>query len=306
MRKAFIETIVDLAADDPRIVLMTGDLGFTVVEPFADRFPERFYNVGVAEQNMVGLATGLAEAGFRPYLYSIATFAALRPFEFIRNGPVLHRLPVRIVGVGGGYEYGPAGHTHHAMEDVAVMRTQPGLAIAVPADHAQTRAAVRCTADLEGPVYLRLGKDDKTLVEGLGERFELGRLQHLRKGVDTTIIAMGPIAVAAQTAAEQLAERGVDAGVSVLASVAPPPRADIEELVANNRFIVTVEEHVRPGGMGSLVSEIVAEMGVGRVIRVNPEDGPAQLSGSEGYLRSTRGLAPEDIADAAWKLSEVI
>src|SRR5438132_5331459 len=123
MRRTFVQTLADLAAQDPRIVVLTGDLGFMALEPFSERFAERFLNVGVAEQNMVGMATGLAEAGFIPFVYSIATFAALRPIEFIRNGPVLHRLPVRIVGMGMGFEYGHAGHTHHAVEDVAALRT---------------------------------------------------------------------------------------------------------------------------------------------------------------------------------------
>src|SRR6185437_14353504 len=112
MRQAFIRTLCELAAEDDRIVLLTGDLGYMAMEPFRDRFPERFINAGVAEQNMIGIATGMAEAGLRPYAYSIATFAVLRPFEFIRNGPVLHNLPVRIVGMGGGFDYGPAGSTH--------------------------------------------------------------------------------------------------------------------------------------------------------------------------------------------------
>src|SRR4051812_22287055 len=118
MRAAFLRTLTELAARDERIVLLTGDLGFAAIEPFKDTFPERFFNVGVAEQNMIGIATGLAEAGFLPFAYSIATFAVLRPFEFIRNGPIMHDLPVRIVGVGGGFEYGHAGPTHHALEDV--------------------------------------------------------------------------------------------------------------------------------------------------------------------------------------------
>src|SRR3712207_7785086 len=114
MRLEFIKTLLEMAEEDARILLLTGDLGFLVLEPFRDRFPDRFFNVGVAEQNMVGLATGLAEAGFVPFTYSIATFAALRPYEFIRNGPVLHRLPVRMVGVGGGFDFGYNGLTHSA------------------------------------------------------------------------------------------------------------------------------------------------------------------------------------------------
>src|SRR5882724_5432233 len=121
---------------------MTGDLGHLAMEPFRERFPHRFLNVGVAEQNMIGLATGMAEAGFVTYAYSIATFAALRPFEFMRNGPVLHRLPVRIVGMGMGFEYGHAGPTHHALEDIGALRTLPGLSVIIPADPAQAYTAI--------------------------------------------------------------------------------------------------------------------------------------------------------------------
>src|SRR5499426_12070 len=167
MRKAFTRTLVELAEADSRIMLLTGDLGYLALEPFIERFPGRFLNAGVAEQNMVGVATGLAEAGFLPFVYSIVTFATLRPYEFIRNGPVLHRLPVRIVGVGGGFEYGPQGTTHHGLEDVAVMRVQPGMTVIAPADHEQLATALRATWNLPGPVYYRIGKDDKTIVSGL-------------------------------------------------------------------------------------------------------------------------------------------
>ena len=134
MRSEFIRSLVALAERDPRVVLLTGDLGFTVVEDFAERFPQRFVNVGVAEQNMLGVATGLAEAGFVPFVYSIATFATMRPYEFIRNGPLLHGLPVRVVGVGGGLDYGNNGITHYALEDVALMRVQPKMMVVAPAD----------------------------------------------------------------------------------------------------------------------------------------------------------------------------
>ena len=139
MRGTFVNTLCDIARQDERIVLLTGDLGFTVLEPFREAHPKRFYNVGVAEQNMVGLATGLAESGLIPFCYSIGTFASLRPFEFIRNGPVLHHLPVRIVGLGAGFEYGTAGTTHFSLEDIGVLRTQPGLDIIAPADFEQRR-----------------------------------------------------------------------------------------------------------------------------------------------------------------------
>src|SRR5688572_5227789 len=142
MRGAFAKTLTELARSDERILLLTGDLGYMALEVFADEHPKRFFNVGVAEQNMVGLATGLAEAGFIPFVYSIVTFATLRPYEFIRNGPIRHQLPVRVVGVGGGFEYGHNGLTHFGLEDVGVMRVQPGMRVIAPADHEQARNAL--------------------------------------------------------------------------------------------------------------------------------------------------------------------
>src|SRR5687767_5357547 len=155
MRESFIDALSELASNDRRVLLLTADLGYTVLERFADRNPDQFFNVGVAEQNMVGLATGLAEAGFIPFVYSIATFATLRAYEFIRNGPVLHRLPVRIVGVGGGFEYGSAGATHYALEDVGALRMQPDLCLIAPADFEQADRALRATWNLSSPVYYR-------------------------------------------------------------------------------------------------------------------------------------------------------
>jgi len=151
MRTAFIETLVEIAEKDDRIFLLTADLGYTVVEPFAERFPERFMNVGVAEQNMIGISAGLAEAGFIPFVYSIVNFATLRPYEFIRNGPIFHQFPVRIVSSGGGFDYGFGGHSHYGLEDIGVMRLQEGIKIIVPSDCQQTRNALRSTWNHPGP-----------------------------------------------------------------------------------------------------------------------------------------------------------
>ena len=175
MRHAFAKALYDIAESDERIVLMTADLGFMVLEDFAQAYPSRFYNVGVAEANMIGLATGLAASGFIPYVYSIATFASMRGYEQIRNGPILHHLPVRVIGVGGGFEYGHAGFTHHALEDLAIARVQPGLAVVAPADHLQASAAIRLTYDLPGPIYYRIGKREDYVLPGLEGRFRLGR-----------------------------------------------------------------------------------------------------------------------------------
>src|SRR6266446_1297803 len=254
MRAAFIRTLIELADRDPRILLLTADLGYLVVEPFAEKFPGRFFNVGVAEQNMVGLATGLAEAGFIPFVYSIATFATLRPYEFIRNGPIAHQLPVRIVGIGGGFDYGTQGRTHHALEDIGVLRVQPGITIVAPADATQTASALRATWDLPGPVYYRIGKDDRVVVPGLDGRFALGRLERVRAGSDAAIVAMGAIASEAVVAAEALAAHDVDAAVYVCASIHPTPADALAAALREVPLVVTVEAHYVDGGLGSAVA----------------------------------------------------
>jgi transketolase len=279
---------------------MTADLGYTVLEPFADRFPDRFLNVGVAEQNMVGLATGLAEAGFIPFVYSIVSFASLRPYEFIRNGPILQVLPVRIVGVGGGIEYAYDGPSHYGLEDVGVMRVQPGITVVAPADYEQAHAAVMATWALPGPVYYRLGKDDKTTVPGLGGRFGLGRLEIIREGADLLIVAMGSIATEAMIAAEALAARGVASTVAIVASVTPAPVQDLAEALARFRLALTVEAHYVVGGVGSLVSEVVAQQGLDcRVVCCGVRSAPAGISGSQGYMYDLCGISSSALVDTA-------
>jgi len=303
MRGAFAKTVTELAARDPRVLLLTADLGYMALEVFSDRFPERFINVGVAEQNMVGVATGLADAGFIPFLYSIVTFAALRPYEFIRNGPILHQLPVRIAGVGGGFEYGPAGPTHHGLEDVGVMRVQPGITVIAPADYAQTCTAIRATWDLPGPVYYRLGKDDKAVVPGLDGRFELGRAQIIREGGDLLLIAMGGIAPEVAAAAEALAQQGIRSTVAVVASLNPAPVDDLAALLARFPVALTVEAHYIVGGVGSLVSEVAAEHGLAcRVIRCGARETPNGITGSQRALQHTHGLSREAIVETALRV----
>jgi len=300
LRQAFIQALCGLAAADDRIVLLTGDLGYMVMEPFIERFRSRFFNVGVAEQNMIGVATGLAEAGLRPYAYSIATFASLRCLEFIRNGPVLHRLPVRVVGMGMGFEYGHAGPTHYAVEDVSVLRTFPGLTIVIPADSEQAAKAIQATADIEGPVYYSLGKDDRLSVTGLGGSFELGRLQIARNGDDLAILSMGSVASEAAAAAEMLSSRGVNATLGIVSSFNPDPVDDIAGLLSRFQFAITVESQTASGGLAALVGTVIASKGLPCRLRLlairNSHDG---TSGSQQDRWRKHGLDRENIIDAA-------
>jgi transketolase len=304
LRTAFIDTLCQLASEDPRIMLLTGDLGYMALEPFRERFPERFLNAGVAEQNMIGVATGLADAGFRPYAYSIAPFASLRPFEFIRNGPVVHRLPVRIVGMGAGFEYGYSGPTHYALEDIATLRTLPGLAVVIPADSAQAANAIRATSDLPGPVYYSLGKDEKISVPGLNGRFELGKVQVVREGCDIAIITMGSIGQEAAAAAGILADHGVAATVAVVSSFEPDPEEDLANLLVGFRHAISVEAQTVSGGLGSLVATVIASRGLACRLRIlgvgSPSDGTSGLQMER--WRKYR-LDRNSIAEAALALS---
>lgn len=300
MRAAFTQTMIELADRDPRVVLLTGDLGYTVLEPFAERFPDRFINAGVAEQNMVGIATGLAEAGLIPFVYSIVPFAALRPFEFIRNGPIAHHLPVRVVGVGGGFEYSTNGISHYGLEDVGLMRTQPGMTVLTPADPNQARAAVLATWDRPGPTYYRLGKDDKAAVPGLNGRFGFGRCEIIGEGEDVLFVAMGPAAGEAVVACEMLRERGIGGAVLVVSTMNPAPTADLVTWLARYRVAVTVEAHYVNGGVGSLVAETVAEQGLAcRVVRCGVRQQPDGVTGGFAYLRERYGLSPQTLAQTA-------
>jgi transketolase len=291
LRITFIDTLTALAAHDDRIVLLTGDLGYLVVERFAERHPNRFFNVGVAEQNMIGLATGLAESGFVPFAYSIAPFALLRPFEFIRNGPVLHQFPVRIVGVGGGVEYGPNGVTHYALEDLAIARSLPDLRVIAPADAAQGARALRASWSAGGPTYYRLGKDERRLVPGLDGRLGEEGGDLLRSGRDVLVLAIGSIASEAAAAVEALCADGVDAGFGVVWQLNPAPVQFLRRVLHEVRAVVTVEAHYVTGGLGTVVSELVAMDGL--AVRVTPAGFtrmPRGVSGPEAQLLAAAGL----------------
>ena len=299
MRAEFAAELVAIARTDPRVVLLTGDLGFAVLEPFANEFPDRFYNVGVAEQNMLGLATGLADAGYVPFAYSIATFASMRPYEFLRNGAALHELPVRLVGMGAGLDYGHNGVTHYALEDVAIMRVQPSVCTVAPADEQQARASLRAVLDHRGPVYFRLCKQG-TAVPGLDGRFELGRAQMIGEGEDLALVALGDMASSAVIAAQELVQRGVSATVAVVSSFNPSPADDLAELLNAVPLAVTLESHYLTGGVGSFVAEVIAERGLEcRLTRHGIAEMPRGMTGSPAYLYEQCGLSPTQVADSA-------
>jgi len=301
VRAAFIDTIMKLADLDERVILLTGDIGFGVMEPFRARFPNRFINCGVAEQNMMGVATGLAEAGFIPYVYSIAPFVSLRPFEFIRNGPVAHHLPVRIVGMGAGFDYGNAGPTHFAVEDAAALRSLAGLTIVMPADGPQTATAVRTAHALPGPVYFSLAKESRPVVPGLDGRFELGKVQIVREGSGLALVVMGALANEAIAAAEVLArDYGIDAAVIVASNFNPDPVEPLAKILAGFSHIVSVEAQSVSSGLGACVGIAIARAGI--QCRLHPLGIERVFAGSTGgaaHLWRENGLDRDSIVRVA-------
>jgi transketolase len=303
MRTAFVQTLCELAASDERVMLLTADLGWSVLEPFARAFPDRYLNVGVAEQNMLGLAAGLALEGCVPFVYSIATFASMRGYEQFRNGAVLHSLPVRVVGIGGGFAYGHAGPTHHALEDLTIARAQPGVTVLAPADRAQARRVLWATADMPGPVYLRIDKGDFADLPGLDGRFALDTPELVRPGRDLLFLAAGSVSREALRAAEMLDAQGRSAAVAVVAHLSRRPAAPLRRLLRNYHTAVSVEEGCTTGGLGSLVAEAIAEEGLRCRLSIQ---GARELNigatGGVEYMRRRHGLDAASLAALARSL----
>jgi transketolase len=305
VRTAFIEALCEIAARDERVWLVNGDIGFSVLEQFAERFPDRYLNAGVAEQNMTGVAAGLALAGKVVFTYSIANFPTFRCLEQVRNDVCYHNLSVKVVAVGGGLSYGPQGYTHHGVEDFAVMGCLPNMTVVAPGDPVETRLAVRALAGHPGPAYLRLGKAGEPVVHPAEPAFALGRLIELRPGRDATVISTGGMLPTAAHAADVLAGRGVSTQVLSCPTVVPLDEAAVLAAARRTRRVVTVEEH-GPGGLGSLVGELLARAGLGvsfRPLRL-PREAPTQ-SGSRESQRASWGLSPEGVAAAVGGLRAI-
>lgn len=262
MRTAFIETLTQLAEKDSRINLVVGDLGFGVVVDFAERFPNQFLNAGVAEQNMTGVAAGMALCGKVVFTYSIANFPTLRCVEQIRNDVCYHNANVKIVSVGGGLAYGAVGVTHHATEDIAILRALPNMTVVAPGDPVEAGLATAAVVAHPGPCYLRLGRAGEPTVHRADVEFQLGRAITIRDGGDVTLIAAGGMLHNAVEVAERLSAQGIRARVLSMHTIKP---LDVEAVVAAARetaAIVTLEEHSVVGGLGSAVIEALVDSGV--------------------------------------------
>jgi transketolase len=292
VRNAFIETLLELAREDERIVFITGDLGYRVVDSFMEERPAQFLNAGVAEQNMTGIATGMALSGKIVFTYSIANFPTLRCLEQVRNDVCYHDANVKIVSVGGGLSYGALSVTHHAVEDLGVMRCLPNLLVVAPGDPVETRAATRALAAHAGPCYLRLGKAGEPTVHQAPIDFELGKAITLRPGSDLTLISTGGMLQTAANAAERLAADGIETRVLSMHTLKPLDTDAVRRAAEETGLIATLEEHSIIGGLGSAVAELLAELDGAKVPfkRLGLPSAFSPYMGSQEYLLAKHGL----------------
>ncbi len=297
MRTAFITTLIDLARADKRIFLLVGDLGYSVIEPFKQEFPDRFVNIGVAEQNMTGVATGLALSGKIVFTYSIGNFPTLRCLEQIRNDVCYHNANVKIVAVGGGLAYGALGMTHHCTEDIAIMRALPNMTVVAPGDPVESALATRAIVERPGPCYLRLGKTGETVIHRKAPDFQLGKAIIVRDGGDATLIATGGMLCSAVQAAEKLVPGGIQTRILSMHTIKPLDAEAVLAAVRETGTIITIEEHSIIGGLGSAVAEVLAESGNSHALfkRIGIKDSFCTEVGSQEHLRKVYSLSVEDI-----------
>ena len=299
MRDAFVTQLTQLAEVDPSIMLITGDLGFGVLTEYAKKFPDQYLNAGVAEQNMAGLAAGMALEGRRVFTYSIANFPTLRCIEQIRNDICYHNLPVTVVSVGGGFAYGPLGFSHHATEDVALMGALPGMRVLAPNDPFEAMAATQIAGSATGPTYLRLGRNGEKRLHETAVDISGGNLVPVVKDTSPEIAIIagcGALDIAIETHT-LLAAQGVSAGVWSSPWIEPFDAKTTAEIACTADLIVTIEEHSILGGVGTRVSHVCAELDQckARVLVVGIPRKPVHEIGDQQYMRNSVGLNANDI-----------
>lgn len=305
MRNAFIAELTEIAEDE-RVLTLLADNGIIVYDGYRERRPRQLLNLGIAESNLIGMAAGLAESGFVPFVYSIIPFLVMRPFEFIRDDICYQRRNVKLVGIGAGFAYSTLGPTHHGTEDVALMRCLPNLTVLSPCDPLETRKAARAAYEHDGPVYLRIGTGKNPVVHESDYEFRIGEGITLREGDDLTLIGTGTILSEVLDAARQLTKAGISVRVIDIHTLAPLDREIVVRAARETGAIVTVEEHGLCGGLGSAVIEALMGAGVSdvRVERLGLRDRFCELYGTVQELRANLGLTADDISAAGLRLLE--
>lgn len=298
MRNHVIDAITEMAENDKRIMLINADLGFGVLDKFHERFPDRYVNVGIAEQNMTSIAAGLALEGNMVFTYSIGNFPTLRCIEQIRNDVCYHNANVKVLSVGGGFAYGDLGMTHHATEDIAMMRALPNMRVYVPADAVEATACLKEACGFDGPAFIRMARGKEPNQHKDNAKLDIKKLIPLQKeSGQISILTTGTILSEAVKLRKSLNNKNISASVYASPSVKPIDVAGIEELAIRSRLLVTMEDHNIIGGFGGAVAEVISEIKVvhAPLLRVGLKDTYTSKVGDQDYLRDYYGLSAKKV-----------
>lgn len=287
MRDTFVKTLLEIAKKDKNVYIVTGDLGFGVLRPFWEELPDQIINAGIAEQNMTSIAAGLALQGKIVYTYSIGNFPTLRCIEQIRNDCAYHDANVKVVCVGGGFVYGSLGMSHHATEDIAMMRALPDVTVVAPGDLVEAACATKAIYETPGTCYLRLGRGGEKQIHESIDNFEIGKAIKIKDGKNVALFSTGAIFDEVDEACKELEAEGITPTVYTFPTVKPIDKETILNCASKYNTIITVEEHNLSGGFGSAVAEVLAEDSdvKAKLVRIALDDRYSCIVGSQKYLR---------------------
>ena len=299
MRIAFTNALFEIIKNDKKVILLTADLGYSVFEELEKKYPRQFVNVGIAEQNMTGLAAGMAIEGLTPVIYSIVPFSTMRNFEQIRNDICYQNLNVKIVGVGAGFSYGPYGHTHHGLEDIAILRPLPNLEIYSPGDPAEADAVTKIALKRVGPAYIRLGRAGEPAVHEGKINVIRGKAIQMSEGNDVGIFSSGAMLYTANKVKSQLQSLGISTALFSMPTIKPLDTKAVVKAAHTAKLLVSIEEHFAVGGLGSAISECLTDAGSkARLLRIGVPDSFTKVIGAQEFMRKANGLDPDSIVAA--------
>ena len=302
MRNAFADEITKIAVEDKRLVLLSGDIGNKLFDKFKESAPQRFYNCGIAEGNMMSVAAGLSLSGLRSIVYTITPFTTTRCFEQIRVDVCYHKAPVIIVGTGAGLSYADLGPTHHSLEDMAILRTLPEMSVIAPCDSNELRQALRAALKLDTPVYIRIGKMGEPDIHKNLTNFEIGKSIIIKEGNDITLVCSGTIISEVLQASLLLEEKGISVEVVSMHTIKPLDENYLLEASSKFKMLVTIEEHGKIGGLGGAVAEWKSNNNIPTAHQIlgTPDEFMHEV-GSQEYAREKYGLVANKISESVFK-----
>ena len=291
MRTTFVNTLKELARQDERVFLVTADMGYSVLETFKDEFPDRFLNTGIAEQNTIGIAAGLASRGKIVFVYSIIPFVTMRCFEQVRLDLAYNKSNVKIVGVGAGFTYGSLGSSHHALEDIAIMRSLPNMTVLCPGDPVEARELIKQSYEHTGPVYIRLGKNGEPKIHPEGKKIPLGKAIEISNGDDLILITTSTMLETGKRWVDEWKDEEISVSLVSMPTMKPFDVESIKKFILRNIPIISLEEHNIIGGLGSAISEVIADTGIGvKFLRLGINDKFSHFVGGHNYQKQKSNL----------------